>query len=45
VPELRALGVGEDELGLTRLAEVAHRVVGDRKVPSVLGYRMRLGVK
>jgi SAM-dependent methyltransferase len=45
VPELRALGVGEDELGLTRLAEVADRVVGDRKVPWVLGYRVRLGVK
>ena len=45
VPELRALGATDEELGLTRLAEVTHRVVGDRRVPWVLGYRVRLGVK
>ena len=45
VPELRALGATDEELGLTRLAEVTHRVVGDRRVRWVLGYRVRLGVK
>jgi ubiquinone/menaquinone biosynthesis C-methylase UbiE len=44
VPELRALGATEEELGLTRLAEITHRVVGDRRVPWLLGYRVRLGV-
>ncbi len=44
VPELRALGATEEELGLTRLDEVTHRVLGDRRVPWVLGYRVRLGV-
>jgi hypothetical protein len=45
VPELLALGVTEDDLGLTRLAETTHRVVGGRRVRWVLGYRARLGVK
>ena len=45
VPELLALGVTEDELGLTPLAEITERVVGERRVPWVLGYRVRLGVK
>jgi SAM-dependent methyltransferase len=45
VPELIALGVTEEELGLTRLAEITKRVVGDRQVRWVLGYRVRLGVK
>jgi ubiquinone/menaquinone biosynthesis C-methylase UbiE len=45
VPELRALGATDEELGLTRLDEVTHRVVGDRRVPWVVGYRVRLGVK
>ena len=45
VPELIALGVTEEELGLTRLAETTERVVGVGRVPWVLGYRVRLGVK
>jgi SAM-dependent methyltransferase len=45
VPELRALGVTDEELGLTALAEAVDRVVGDRRVRWVLGYRVRLGVK
>lgn len=45
VPELLALGVNEDELGITSLVETAHRVLGDRRVRWVLGYRIRLGVK
>jgi ubiquinone/menaquinone biosynthesis C-methylase UbiE len=45
VSELIALGVTEEELGLTRLAEITKRVVGDERVPWVLGYRVRLGVK
>jgi ubiquinone/menaquinone biosynthesis C-methylase UbiE len=45
VPELRALGATDEELGLTRLDEITHRVVGHRRVPWVLGYRVRLGVK
>ena len=39
-----ALGATEEELGLSRLDEVTHRVLGDRRVPWVLGYRVRLGV-
>jgi hypothetical protein len=45
VPELLALGVTEDELGLTQLAEITERVVGEERIPWVLGYRVRLGVK
>jgi SAM-dependent methyltransferase len=45
VPELLALGVSEDELGLTALEETTHRVLGDGSVRWVLGYRVRLGVK
>lgn len=45
VPELVALGVTEDELGLTALADVTERVLGERRVPWVLGYRVRVGVK
>jgi len=44
LPELKALGVTDDELGLTRLEEVVERVVGGRRVRQVLGYRVRLGV-
>jgi SAM-dependent methyltransferase len=45
VPELLALGVPEDDLGLTALDETVRRVIGDRRVPSLWGYRVRLGVK
>jgi SAM-dependent methyltransferase len=45
VTELVALGVSEEELGLTRLAQTTQDVVGDRRVPWILGYRVRLGVK
>ena len=45
VPELLELGVSEDELGLTALDETVRRVIGDRRVPSLWGYRARLGVK
>jgi SAM-dependent methyltransferase len=45
VPELLALGVSENDLGLTALDETVRRVIGDRRVPTVWGYRVRLGVK
>lgn len=45
VPELLALGVSEDDLGLTALEETVRRVIGDRRVPSLWGYRARIGVK
>ena len=45
VPELRALGVSDEELGLTRLEETARRVLGRRTLPWLIGYRVRLGVK
>jgi SAM-dependent methyltransferase len=45
VPELLALGVSAEELGLTALEETTRRVVGDRRIPIVFGYRVRLGVK
>ena len=45
VPELLALGVSEDELGLTALDETVRRVIGNRTVPTVRGYRARLGVR
>jgi ubiquinone/menaquinone biosynthesis C-methylase UbiE len=45
VPELLALGVSEDDLGLTALDETVRRVIGGRRVPSLWGYRVRLGVK
>ena len=45
VPELLALGVSEDDLGLTALDETVRRVIGNRRVPSLWGYRARLGVK
>jgi SAM-dependent methyltransferase len=35
----------ERELRLDALEEVAHRVLGDRTVPFLLGYRVRLGVR
>jgi ubiquinone/menaquinone biosynthesis C-methylase UbiE len=42
---LLADGVGEDELGLEALKEVAHRVLGDRTWTWLMGYRVRLGIK
>ena len=45
VPELLALGVSEDDLGLTALDETVRRVLGSRRVPTVRGYRVRLGVR
>jgi ubiquinone/menaquinone biosynthesis C-methylase UbiE len=45
VPELLALGVSEEDLGLTGLEETVHRVIGNRRVSSLWGYRARLGVK
>jgi SAM-dependent methyltransferase len=45
VPELRALGVTDEALGLTRLEEVTRRVLAHRRVPWLIGYRVRLGVK
>jgi SAM-dependent methyltransferase len=45
VPELRALGATDEELGLAALDETVRRVLGDRRVPVVFGYRVRLGVK
>jgi SAM-dependent methyltransferase len=45
VPELRALGVTDEELGLTRLEETARRVLGNGRLPWLIGYRVRLGVK
>lgn len=45
VPELAALGVSEEELGLVGLEETVKRVLGDRHTAWVLGYRVRLGVK
>jgi SAM-dependent methyltransferase len=34
----------DDELGVNELAAVAQRVLGDRTVPFVFGYRVRVGV-
>jgi SAM-dependent methyltransferase len=45
VPELLALGVSEDDLGLAALDETVRRVIGDRRVAGLWGYRVRLGVK
>jgi ubiquinone/menaquinone biosynthesis C-methylase UbiE len=45
VPELRALGATEEELGLTRLAEVTRQVLGTGRISWTIGYRVRLGVK
>ena len=45
VPELLSLGVSEDDLGLTALEETTRRIVGDRRVPSLWGYRVRIGVR
>lgn len=35
----------DDELGVNELGEVARRILGDRTVPFVFGYRVRAGVK
>ena len=35
----------DDELGVHELDAVARRVLGDRTVPFVFGYRVRLGVR
>jgi ubiquinone/menaquinone biosynthesis C-methylase UbiE len=45
VPELLALGVSEDDIGLTALDETVRRVIGNRRVPTVRGYRARLGAR
>ena len=45
LPELLALGASEEDLGLTRLEKVVRSVVGGERIPWVLGYRVRLGVK
>jgi SAM-dependent methyltransferase len=45
VPELRALGATDEELGLTRLAQVTRQVLGAERVRWTIGYRVRLGVK
>jgi hypothetical protein len=34
----------DDELGVDELAAVAQRVLGDRTVPFLFGYRVRVGV-
>jgi SAM-dependent methyltransferase len=38
-------GMSEEELGLAQLREAADRVLGDREVELLIGYRVRLGVK
>lgn len=45
VPELLALGVTEDELGLKQLDEVTRQVLGAGQAGWTIGYRVRLGVK
>jgi SAM-dependent methyltransferase len=45
VPELRALGVTDEDLGLARLEETARRVLAGRRMRWLIGYRVRLGVK
>jgi ubiquinone/menaquinone biosynthesis C-methylase UbiE len=45
VPELKALGVTDEELGLERLTETTQRILGTSKTVWLLGYRIRLGVK
>jgi SAM-dependent methyltransferase len=45
VPELLALGVSEEQLGLTRLEQTTRRVLGRGRTRLVLGYRVRVGVK
>ena len=45
VPELLALGVSEEDLGLTALEETTRRIVGERRMRSLWGYRVRLGVR
>jgi ubiquinone/menaquinone biosynthesis C-methylase UbiE len=45
VPELKALGVSEEELGLERLTETTQRVLGASTTVWLLSYRIRLGVK
>lgn len=38
-------GVSEEDVGLTALRDVAHRVLAEREVELYLGYRVRLGVR
>ena len=45
MPELKALGVTDAELGLERLTETTQRILGTSKTVWLLGYRIRLGVK
>jgi SAM-dependent methyltransferase len=45
VPELIALGATEDQLGLTRFDETTRRVMGAGRMRTLVGYRVRLGVK
>jgi ubiquinone/menaquinone biosynthesis C-methylase UbiE len=42
---LLAAGVGEEEVGLARLREVAERTLGDRPWPWLIGYRAWLGLR
>jgi SAM-dependent methyltransferase len=42
---LLAAGVGEEEVGLARLREVAERTLGDRPQPWLIGYRAWLGLR
>jgi SAM-dependent methyltransferase len=44
IPELIALGVNEEQLGLTRLEKTTRSILGERRTRILLGYRVRLGV-
>jgi SAM-dependent methyltransferase len=44
IPELIALGVNEEQLGLTRLEKTTRSILGERRTRILLGYRVRVGV-
>jgi hypothetical protein len=44
IQSLRKLGVSDEEMGLTALAEVAERHLGDGEVPLYVSYVVHLGV-